>query len=84
VAQHHVQHEQHAVAEREHEPERLAPEPELRDRGDPGGREQQRERVAPGPDPERGEQHRAEELDCSHGGQRQPVHRQVEQAVHGG
>src|SRR5262249_56834938 len=71
--------EQGAVAEREGEPQRLAGEPDLGDRGYAGGGQDQGGNVALGPCPEGGEQDSAEELDRSHGGQRQPIHGQVEQ-----
>jgi len=82
VSQHHVEHETEAVGEREREPERLADEPDVGQRRDPADRQRQRQQVAAGPGASRGQDDGAEKLDRADRGQRQPVHRQVEQRVH--
>ena len=84
VPQDHVAHEQDAVAEGIEESQRLACQADVGDRGHADRGEGQGEDVAPAAGRGRGQQHRAEEFDRTHRGQRKPGQRQVEQRVHRG
>jgi hypothetical protein len=84
VPQDHVAHEQDAVAEGIKEPQRLAGQADVGNGGHADGGEGQGEDVAPAAGRGRGQQHRAEEFDRTHRGQRKPGQRQVEQRVHRG
>jgi hypothetical protein len=84
VAEHDVQHEQHAVGEGEGEPERLPGQPDRRDGGHAPRRQREGGGVTRGPCPGGGQDHGATELDRAHRRQRQPVHREVERRVHQG
>jgi hypothetical protein len=79
VADDHVQHEQCAVTEGEHEAEGLAGQADRGNGGDTDDSQGQGSRVAPGPRPGRGQDHGAEELDGAYCRQRQPVDGEVEQ-----
>ena len=84
VAEDDVEHEPHAVREREHEAQRLAGDPDVGERHDARDRQHEGQQVAPGPRAGRRQHHDAEELDGADGRQRQPVDREVEERVHGG
>ena len=84
VTEDHIRHEKDAVAEGEHEPERLAADPDRGDGRDTRRGQRKRADVPSGPGADGGQDHGAEEFDRAHGGQRQPGHRQVEHRIHRG
>ena len=84
VAQHDVEHEAGAVAEREHQAKRAGPCLDSGQHRDAADTQGQRRGVAPGPGAERGQDDGTEEFDRPDGSQRQPCDREVEQRVHPG
>jgi hypothetical protein len=79
VAKHDVEHESDAVGEREDESQLLTREPDIGEHGHSADGQHEREQVAPAAGSGRGEDHRAEELDGAHCGQREPVNSHVEE-----
>jgi ribonuclease E len=84
VREHAVAGEQGGVREREGDAERLAAEADVREEVDAAGGRRHRGHVAARPDAEHGQQHRPQELDRSHGRERQAVDRDVDARVHRG
>ena len=84
VTEHDVGDEARAVAESEHEAERLRREPDHGQRRHAGDGQREGHGVAAGAGAGYGQGDGAEELDRADGGQRQPRHGQVEQRVHNG
>ena len=83
VAEQDVEDEQHAVGEGEDIAQRLARDPHFGQHVNAGDREGEGRQVAAGAQAEGGDSDRAEKLDRTHGRERQPGDRLVEDRVHG-